>query len=75
VFLELLAEEIDTFVVTQHDRETAEEVRERAAATLAGEEDVEALAAEFVDRGINPGTTADIVAGGLFVALERGLEV
>jgi len=75
VFLERLAEEIDTFVVTQHDRETAREVRERAVAALAGEEDVEALAAEFVDRGINPGTTADIVAGALFVALERGLEV
>jgi triphosphoribosyl-dephospho-CoA synthase len=75
VFLELLAEEIDTFVVTQHDRETAREVRERAAAALDGEEDPEALAAEFVDREINPGTTADIVAGGLFVALERGLEV
>jgi triphosphoribosyl-dephospho-CoA synthase len=75
VFLELLAEEQDTFVVTQHDRETAREVRERASAALAGEEDVEALAAEFVERGINPGTTADIVASGLFVALEHGLEV
>ena len=74
-FLELLAEEIDTFVLTQHDRETAREVRERAAAALAGEERVEALAAEFVDRGINPGTTADLIAGALFVALERGLEV
>jgi len=75
VFLTLLAEELDTFVVIQHDRGTAREVRERAQAALAGEEDVAALAAEFVDRGINPGTTADVVAGGLFVALERGLEV
>ncbi len=75
VYLELLAEEPDTFVITQHDTDTATEVRDRAAAALAGEEDVTALATEFVDRGINPGTTADIVAGGLFVALERGLEV
>ncbi len=74
-YLEALATEVDTFVVTQHDRETAEEVRQRAAGALAGEEDPDALAAEFVERGINPGTTADIVAGGLFVALERGLEV
>ena len=75
VFLELLAETEDTFVITQHDEETAREVCERADAALAGEEDPEQLAEEFVDRGINPGTTADIVAGGLFVALERGLTV
>lgn len=75
VFLELLAEERDSFVVTQHDLETAREVRRRAKAVLAGSESVEELAAEFVSRGINPGTTADIIAGGLFVALERGLEV
>lgn len=75
VFLEALAEEIDTFVVTKHDRETAREVKRRAAAALDGEEDPDDLAAEFIDRGINPGTTADLIAGGLFVALERGLEV
>ena len=75
VFLELLAEERDTFVVTQHDLETASEVRRRARAVLERSESVEDLAAEFVRREINPGTTADIIAGGLFVALERGLEV
>ena len=61
--------------MTQHDRETAREVRRRAAAAREGAEDPEELAAEFVEREINPGTTADLVAGGLFVALERGLEV
>jgi triphosphoribosyl-dephospho-CoA synthase len=40
-----------------------------------GEEDAEALADEFVERDVNPGTTADLTAAGLFVALERGLEV
>ncbi len=74
-YLEALAAEVDTFVLAQHDRETAEEVRRRAGDALAGEEDPATLAAEFVERGINPGTTADVVAGGLFVALERGLEV
>jgi triphosphoribosyl-dephospho-CoA synthase len=74
-FLELLADESDTFVVTQHDRETAEEVQRRASAVLEGSEDATDLAEEFVDREINPGTTADIVAGGLFIALERGLDV
>ena len=74
-YLDLLADEIDTFVVTKHDRETAAEVRRRAAAVKDGEEDVEAFAEDLVERDINPGTTADIVAGALFVALERGLEV
>lgn len=75
LFLALLASEVDTFVVTQHDTETAQEVKERAGRVLAGEEDPHDLAAEFVDRGINPGTTADIVAGALFIALERGMTV
>ncbi len=74
-YLDLLTEEVDTFVATQHDPETAAEIRRRAAAVQAGEEDAEAFAAELVERNINPGTTADLVAGGLFVALERGLEV
>jgi len=74
-YLEALADSVDTFVVTQHDRETAEELTRRAGAARDGEEDPDALADELVARGINPGTTADIVAGGLFVALERGLEV
>lgn len=75
VFLELLTEEPDTFVVTKHDEATAREVTERAEAVLAGEEAADDLAEELVEREINPGTTADIIAGGLFVALERGLEV
>ncbi|MFC7134972.1 MULTISPECIES: triphosphoribosyl-dephospho-CoA synthase [Salinibaculum] len=75
VYLDELASTVDTFVVTQHDRETAEEVRQRAAVVRDGDEDVEAFAEELVDREVNPGTTADVVAGALFVALERGMEV
>jgi len=74
-YLALLSRELDTFVLTQHDRETAYEVRRRANAVLDGEESVHSLAEDLVDRGINPGTTADVVAGGLFVALERGLKL
>ena len=74
-YLSLLSRELDTFVITQHDRETAYEVRRRANAVLDGEESPTAFAEDLVDRQINPGTTADVVAGGLFVALERGLEV
>lgn len=75
LFLALLASEVDTFVVTKHGTDTAQEVKDRARAVLSGAEDPDDLAAEFVERDINPGTTADIVAGALFIALERGLEV
>ncbi|MFC7073218.1 triphosphoribosyl-dephospho-CoA synthase [Halovenus rubra] len=75
LFLALLASEVDTFVVTQHDTETALEVRDRAQDVLAGDENPYELAQELVEREINPGTTADIVAGALFIALERGLSV
>jgi triphosphoribosyl-dephospho-CoA synthase len=75
VFLELLAAEPDTFVVINHDEATAEAVRQRAAAALDGDADPDAMAAEFVERGINPGTTADLTAAALFLALRGGVEV
>jgi len=74
-FLRLLAAEPDTFVITRNGEAAAEEATRRARAVLDGETDAEALAEEFVARDINPGTTADITAGALFIALERGLEV
>ncbi|CAI49103.1 triphosphoribosyl-dephospho-CoA synthase [Natronomonas pharaonis DSM 2160] len=74
-FLRLLADEPDTFVVTRNGRAAAEEATARAQAVLEGREDADDLAAEFVDRDINPGTTADITAAALFIALQRGLEV
>lgn len=75
VFLRLLAERPDTFVVTRNGPDVAREVTRRARAALDGEADPEALAESFVERDINPGTTADLTAGGLFIALERGVEV
>ncbi|MFD1588946.1 triphosphoribosyl-dephospho-CoA synthase [Halorientalis brevis] len=75
VFLELLAAEQDTFVAIQHDRATAEEATERASAALEGDTDPWTLADEFVAEDVNPGTTADLTAAALFVALERGLDV
>jgi triphosphoribosyl-dephospho-CoA synthase len=74
-FLHLLAASVDEFVATTSDRAAAEEATERARAVLDGEEDADALAEEFVERGINPGTTADLTAAALFVALERGVAV
>ena len=74
-FVRLLADEEDTFVVTRNGPDAAAEATRRARAILRGEEDPEELAEEFVDRNVNPGTTADLTAAGLFVALQRGLEV
>lgn len=74
-FLRLLAAQPDTFIETQHDRETAERASDMAREALDGQRDPEALADEFVERSINPGTTADLTAAALFIALERGLTV
>jgi triphosphoribosyl-dephospho-CoA synthase len=75
VYLELLAEEPDPFVAKRHGAGTAERTSRGARAVLAGERDVEELAESLADEGVNPGTTADIVAAGLFIALERGVSV
>lgn len=74
-FLRLLAEREDGVVRRTAGPAAAREVTERAQAALAGEEDPETLADEFVERGINPGTTADVTAAAVFVALQRGMAV
>jgi len=81
LFLDLLAAQPDTLVATTHDEATAREVSQRAATVaerIAADGDLtaaEELAAEFVDAGYNPGTTADLTAAALFIALERGLSI
>jgi triphosphoribosyl-dephospho-CoA synthase len=74
-FLDLLAEEPDSHVATQHSSEVAESIRRRAADARGDPEAVDRLADELVAEKVNPGTTADITAAGLFIALERGLAV
>jgi triphosphoribosyl-dephospho-CoA synthase len=76
VYLDLLAERPDTFVADVHGEATAREVTERAREVRADgtEAAVEAFADDLVAAGVNPGTTADLVAAALFVALRRGVE-
>jgi triphosphoribosyl-dephospho-CoA synthase len=74
-FLDRLAAEADTHVRTTHDAEVAAAVRERAAAARGDPDAVAALDADLLDRGINPGATADLVTAAAFVALERGVSV
>ncbi|WP_122090286.1 triphosphoribosyl-dephospho-CoA synthase [Halalkalicoccus subterraneus] len=75
VFCEQLAEHPDTLVAKKHGSETAEWASKEIAEHLGDIDMLISLANSFVRRGINPGTTADIVAAGLFIALERGVEV
>ena len=72
VYLGLLAEEPDPFVATQHGEEAARSVVSRARSALDGGLAPDSFADELVDEGVNPGTTADLTAAGLFVALSRG---
>ncbi|RDI72695.1 triphosphoribosyl-dephospho-CoA synthase [Halopelagius longus] len=74
-FVDLLAEEEDTLVRTNHGPEVAAEARRRAAEARGDPEAVAELAEAFVAEGINPGTTADIACAATFVALERGMPV
>ncbi|QLK26107.1 triphosphoribosyl-dephospho-CoA synthase [Natrinema zhouii] len=77
VFLSLLADRPDTLVATRHDEATAWEVTDLAAELVADNAletepaAIEAFADNLVERGINPGTTADVTAAGLFIALEH----
>lgn len=78
VFLSLLADRPDTLVSTRHGESVAETVRQRAHALVErnalerDREAVERFASDLVDREINPGTTADLTAAGLFIRLESG---
>lgn len=75
-FLALLAGEPDTLVAAQHGETVAAEVTDRATDLHdAPPAAVESFAEDLVASGINPGTTADVTAGGIFVALQRGLAV
>ncbi|MFC6730667.1 triphosphoribosyl-dephospho-CoA synthase, partial [Natronoarchaeum mannanilyticum] len=76
-FLWLLARRPDTHVAKKHGASTARSVMVRAQEAREGGPDlVAAFSESLVESGINPGTTADVVAAALFVALERdGLEV
>ena len=74
-FVDLLADGEDTLVRTNHGPEAAAETRRRAAEARGDPERVAELADAFVEEGINPGTTADLVCAAAFVALERGLSV
>lgn len=83
-FMKTLSENRDTFIQTKFDESTADYVSGRARDILLKFEQhevdfdsvrlaVEEFDDELLSKGINPGSTADIVIAGLFIALLGGV--
>ena len=82
-FLEILAGNPDTFIRTKFDLERAKEVSGRARHIVErinsygfenAKPDIEQFDEQLLSEGVNPGSTADIIIAGLFVALVGGLK-
>jgi len=81
-FLQMLAETPDTFIRTKFGRDKSIEISERASDVIKGSRDLASIKSEvhefdesLIREKANPGSTADIIIGGLFVALVKGLRV
>ena len=74
-YLEALAEAPDSLVQAKFGMKTAQEVSRRAAQALEDPTLKQALRLdlELLEQDINPGSTADLIAASLFIALLRGL--
>jgi triphosphoribosyl-dephospho-CoA synthase len=87
-FLKLLSRHRDTFIQTKFDKATADYVSSRAGEILSAWENssghttrdfaallpaVQEFDSELLKKRINPGSTADIIIAGLFIALLGGL--
>lgn len=73
-YLTILSKVPDTLIARKNDMETAKGVTKDAKAVLLGKMDIDDFDASLRsdDNRLNPGTTADIVASTLFIALMRG---
>ena len=71
-FLDLLSDEPDTFIAKKHGPEIAEKTMENAREVKDGTLDLATFDRICIDAGINPGSTADITIGSLYVALGEG---
>ncbi|MDK2974706.1 MAG: triphosphoribosyl-dephospho-CoA synthase [Methanofollis sp.] len=71
-FLDLLAAHPDTFIAKKHGRAVAGETMMRAREVQAGRCALSAFDEECLARGINPGSLADIMIAGIYLALLEG---
>jgi triphosphoribosyl-dephospho-CoA synthase len=74
-FLELLSEEPDTFIVKKYDMNKALYVQGLAIDVLEHRMTLKELSSRLYVEKINPGSTADVVIAGLFIALLNGMKV
>jgi triphosphoribosyl-dephospho-CoA synthase len=74
-YLELLAEEPDTFIAKKYDRDRALYVQGLAVDVLERRMTLKELTQRLYIEKINPGSTADIIIAGLFIALLSGMKV
>ena len=71
-FLTHLASEPDTFIIKKHGTAVAQETMFVAREVLDGKRSLEDFDADCIERGINPGSTADIIIASIFIALGEG---
>lgn len=72
VFLKLLSEYPDTFIEKKYGTRASELVREKAIMVMEGEITPLDLDEFCLDNGYNPGSLADIMISGLYIALGEG---
>ena len=76
-YLTALSEEPDTFIAIKFDDEKAEFVSKEAFEILNdfNEEKIREFDERLIRDGVNPGSTADLIAAAIFLALLDGLRV
>jgi len=78
-FMELLSRNRDTFIQTKFDSKKAEEISLRAKEIMKKggidkiRDEIRSFDEELLREGVNPGSTADIIIAGLFIALFEGM--
>jgi len=73
-FLDLLACEPDTFIAKKHGLQVAVQTMNTAGMVRDGIKDLASFDQECIDRGINPGSMADIMIASIYTALGEGWE-
>jgi triphosphoribosyl-dephospho-CoA synthase len=74
-YLDLLADEPDTFVAKKYDMEKALYVQGLSIDVLERRMTLNELSNRLYQEKINPGSTADVVIAGIFIVLLRGMRV
>ena len=74
--IRLLSEEEDTFISMKFGGDKSRYVKEQAARIVNGgyeRKEIEEFDDELIQKGLNPGSTADIIAAALFISILGGL--